>query len=78
MTRQTKTPKQRAEEQLGIAERRLTKALARRNGLAQELAAAELELEEATAFRRYATNHPALKQSTTPASTTPPKEEGNA
>lgn len=68
MTRQTKTPRQRAEEALGVAERRHRKAIATRNRLKGELAAAETEAEEANQLRAYAKQHPALA---TPAATTP-------
>lgn len=67
MTRQTKTPRQRAEEQLGIAERRYARAIATRDRLANDLADAEDEVTEATALRAHAKTHPALQ---TPTSTT--------
>lgn len=68
MARQTKTPKQRAQEALGVAERRYNRAIAHRDRLEEELTAAEIELREALELRAYAKQHPAL-QSTTPTTT---------
>lgn len=65
MARQIKTPRQRAEDALGVAERRYTKAIAARNRLSKELEAAEAEVTEATALRAYAKQHPALHNPST-------------
>ena len=67
MTRQSKTPKQRAEEALGIAERRYQRAITIRDRLADDLAAAEGEVSFATGLRAHAKTHPALQQ--TPSTT---------
>lgn len=69
MTRQIKTPRQRAEAALAVAERRYEKAIATRDRLATDLAAAEAEVTEATALRSYAKQHPALQTGTTSTST---------
>lgn len=63
MTRQTKTPTQRAEEALALAERRYARAVTTRDRLKDELTAALADLEEARSLRAYATQHPALKTS---------------
>lgn len=69
MTRQAKTPRQRAQEQLDVEERRVTKLTKKRNQLATEQAAVQAELEEATRRRDYLKQHPDLKPSN-PAGTT--------
>lgn len=70
MTRQTKTPRQRAEDASAIADRRYKRAVVTRDRLASELKDVEAEVEEATALRTYAKQHPALKNTTTPTNTT--------
>lgn len=72
MTRQTKTPRQRAEEALGVAERRYARATAARDRLARDLAAAEAEVAEATQLSAYAKQHPALQNTTNTEETTRP------
>lgn len=72
MPRQQRTPRERAELALGIAERRYNRAIEVRDRLASELVDAEAEVTEATQLRAYAKQHPALQ---TP-STTPTQEEG--
>ena len=72
MARQTKTPRQRAEEALGVAERRYRRAIATRNRLASDLADAETEVSEATELRAYAKQHPALQNPTNTKETTTP------
>lgn len=82
MTRQTKTPRQRAEDALGVADRRHRKALRTVQVLTRDLAIANDELEQAKQLHAYAQQHPALDNtvprptSTTPSTTT--KEEGKA
>jgi cell division protein FtsB len=70
MTRQTKTPKQRAEEALAVADRRvgkLTKQAAQRR---TELEAIDRELAAERARRDHLKTHPDL-QPTTPTGATP-------
>lgn len=75
MVRQTKTPRQRAEEALGVAERRYRRAIRVRDRLDKDLAAAEAEVAEATQLRAYAKQHPALQ--TAQKGTTTNTEETN-
>lgn len=75
MTRQTKTPRQRAEEALALAERKHKKALRTYSQLQKDCAAAASDLEVARDLHDYAKQHPALQA---PSTTTPPKEEGKA
>lgn len=60
MTRQSKTPRQRAQEQLDVAERVVKKLGVRRAHLQGELNRAVTELEAATARRDYLKKHPDL------------------
>lgn len=65
MTRQSKTPRQRAEEQLAVAERlakRLTEQVARTRADLQHL---EQEWAAAIARRDHLKQHPDLKQQPT-------------
>lgn len=71
VTRQIKTPKQRAEEQLAVANRKAVALERKADQLKVDLVTAERDLAEALALRDHAKTHPALKQSTTP-----PQEEG--
>lgn len=63
--RQRKTPRQRAEETLGVAQRRVTTLDKQAKRLQDELEAVEHELADAKARLDYAKKDPAL---TTPAS----------
>lgn len=65
MTRQTKTPKQRAEEQLATAKRVAARLDRKRDALQEELAAITRELDAALARRDYLAKHPDLQQNTT-------------
>ena len=78
MTRQTKTPRQRAEEAYAIADRRYNRAIKTRDRLEKELTAVEAELAEAQALRAYAKQHPALQRNTqqTAAGGQPTSKEG--
>lgn len=62
MTRQTKTPLQRAEETLAAAQRRVVRARERRDTAKGTLADLELDLLEAERRLRYAEADPALPQ----------------
>jgi hypothetical protein len=73
MTRQTKTPKQRAEEALGVAQRRHAKAIAAEKAARAVLNAACDERAEAEQLHDYAKKHPALQA--TPTET--PNSTGN-
>ena len=75
MTRQTKTPRQRAEEALAVAERRHGRASKTVNQLRSDLLDAENELAEAKRLHDYAKQHPALQQAPTTTST-PNQEAG--
>lgn len=72
MTRQTKTPTQRAHEALGVAERKVKKLRGVVAVLEKHLRENKAELDEAERLLAYAKQHPALQ------STTPTKEEGTA
>lgn len=64
MTRTTKTPRQRAEETLATAERRLKKADALVTRLEAESGAARRDREQALVRRDYAKRDPALAPTT--------------
>lgn len=70
MSRQTKTPKQRAEDALGVAQRRYDRAEANAIRLKKEYHAASTELDDANDLLMYAKSHPALQ------STNPTTQEG--
>ena len=63
-TRGTKTPAQRAQEALDVAERRVTKLDAALQKLIQEQRAVAAELEDAARRRDYAALNPDLPQTT--------------
>lgn len=73
MTRQQRTPKERAEIALGVAERKLERARSEYDRLAAEYDAAGTTLAEATRLHDYAKQHPALQ---TPGTTPTTQEEG--
>lgn len=60
MTRQTKTPRQRAEETLGVAQRRVDRLTAAVEHQRAVLQVYETELDEAKARLDYARRDPAL------------------
>lgn len=60
MTRQQETPRQRAEEQLAVAERAATRLQARREQLAAELAQITRDHKQAVARRDHLAQHPDL------------------
>jgi hypothetical protein len=60
MTRQTKTPRQRAEDTLAAAQRRYTRAIKTRDKASEAAAHAELEVGDAQARLNYAKQDPAL------------------
>lgn len=62
MTRQQKTPRQRAEEQLATAERAADRLKTRRDTLLAELADVQDEYDAAVARRDFLANHPDLGQ----------------
>ena len=65
MTRQQKTPRQRAEEALAVEERRVRKLDTKAKALRAELDAVERAQRAATARRDYLEKHPDLQQPTT-------------
>lgn len=67
MTRQAKTPKQRAEDALGIASRRVVALDRKVDGLRTQLAKADREHRDAITRRDYLAKHPDLD--TTPTTT---------
>jgi hypothetical protein len=71
MTRQSKTPKQRAEEQLGVAERLVKKLASKKAHLQSDLAQVTAEHEAAVVRRDYLKNHPDLQPTTTSTGATP-------
>lgn len=81
MARQHKTPRQRAQEQLDVEERRVKKLAARRAHLQGDLNRAVAELEDATTRRDYLKKHPDLANTqprTTATSTTTPTGDARA
>lgn len=64
MPRQAKTPRQRAEEQLAVAERAVARWAEKRDRAQEEYEAAEREHAAAVARRDYLKQHPDL--TTTP------------
>lgn len=77
MTRQTKTPKERAEEDLAAANRKVVRLERELDNLKLQAARKSLAFTEALALRDFLKNHPALRPPT-PESTTPTQEEGQA
>jgi 4-diphosphocytidyl-2C-methyl-D-erythritol kinase len=71
MTRQSKTPKQRAEEALGVAQRRVNKLQAVVTRLERDLTSAKAELADARERHVFLSSDPALKQTTTSTGATP-------
>jgi hypothetical protein len=71
MTRQAKTPRQRAEEQLGVADRKVKKLQTARLRAAAELQAIESDLEDAVRRRDYLAQSPDLPKQQPTAETTP-------
>lgn len=72
MTRQAKTPQQRAQEALDVAERHVDRLSRKRNDLKAALAVVTNELDEAVVRFNYLKQHPDLGQkagSTTPSTT---------
>lgn len=61
MTRQHKTPQQRAQEQLGVAERKAAKLNAKVNTAETELADLRVELADAVRRRDFLAQHPDLQ-----------------
>lgn len=70
MTRQTKTPRQRAEETLAVAQRRHARLVTEAIRLKKKTDALDRELAEAEARLTYAQQDPALNNATTPGGTT--------
>ncbi len=77
MTRQHKTPRQRAEEALAVEQRRVERLFAKREQLTAELTGLEDELHEARVRRDYLAQHPDLN-STTPTTRTTIEENHTA
>lgn len=72
-TRQKKTPRQRAEEALAVAERKVTTLATKKNQLARDLDKIRREHDQAVVRRDYLAQHPDLpKQQST---TNTPKEQ---
>ena len=65
MTRQTKTPRQRAEEQLAVADRQEKRLRQKARELRAQLDDLEREHRAAIARRDHLATHPDLKQNTT-------------
>lgn len=72
MTRQTKTAKQRAEEDLAVAERKVVRLAQTERALREQLEATTRHLATERAIRDHCASHPALQQ--TPSTTN--QEEG--
>jgi hypothetical protein len=70
MTRQTKTPAQRAQEQLAVADRHVGRLTDKRANLRTELAAVEAEHDAAVVRRDYLATHPDLPHQQTEQHTT--------
>lgn len=73
MTRRTKTPRERAEETLGIAQRRVDRARTALEKASAAQLAAEAELRDARARLTYAQQDPALAN---PATSTTDRTSG--
>lgn len=71
MTRQRKTPAQRAEEALGVAQRRVDRLVKQTTDARADLEALEQELAEAEARLTYVKADPALKHRQIRTTTTP-------
>lgn len=69
MTRQAKTPTQRAEEQLAVANRAVVRLDHKADALRADLVVVEAEQRAAIARRDYLAQHPDLPQSTAPSTT---------
>lgn len=65
MTRQSKTPQQRAQEALDVAKRATLRLNRKRDALQEELVHIEAELDAAVVRRDYLAQHPDLQQNTT-------------
>jgi hypothetical protein len=65
VTRQQKTPQQRAEEQLGVADRLVSKLTKKAKTLRGELDDVEREQRAAVARRNYLKQHPDLQPQAT-------------
>lgn len=72
MTRQTKTPRQRAEEQLAVAERAVERLTTKQDQLEAELRAVVHQVNAAVVRRDYLANHPDLHTPTTTKENTHP------
>lgn len=72
MTRQHKTPRQRAEEALGIANRRVITLDRKVDALRSDLAQADREHRDAIVRRDYLAQHPDLQHNPTSTSTGDP------
>lgn len=66
MSRQQKTPRQRAEEALAVAQRRVERLTTQRDKAQSALSAVATELDEAKARLDYARKDPALPRTTDP------------
>lgn len=70
MTRTIRTPRQRAEEQLALDDRTVTRLGKQRTKLRADLKAVETEYDDAVARREHAKQHPDLAGLTHPRTTT--------
>ena len=77
MTRQTKTPRQRAEEALAIAERAVKRLGEKKAALRADLDAITREHDAAVVRRDYLANHPDLGRGARPTSTTTATSTGD-
>ena len=66
MTRQAKTPRQRAEEALAVADRLVSRLEKKRDELTTDLRVIERELVSQVARRDHLANHPDLPQTQQP------------
>lgn len=77
MTRQTKTPRQRAEEAVGVARRKHDQIKKKRDQLRTQLATAETDLTEAEGRLDYAMRDPALPPTTSTSQSTTSNQSGD-
>jgi hypothetical protein len=77
VTRQHKTPKQRAQEQLDVAKRAAEKLVRQRNDAQAQLDRLALEAAAAVARRDYLAAHPDLQDTSTTASSTTRNQSGD-
>jgi hypothetical protein len=75
MARQTKTERQRAEDALGVAQRKVDRLIEESKKLGGQLAKVDRDLDDAKKLLAYRRQHPALPSTTTTGSTATTQKE---